>query len=164
MHSSLWYFITMGRSRIVFKRIKVLYHNYLWSGSKSTSRTHVTWDDCSMPKKVKEFNLILAKDAMKTLITKWVMLTLLMGKSNVQIILRIPHQIVATFFPWPIGSLLLSVVFPTILYKGKVQNLTLYYPIIECDGNNGCIPPSDNAKRYFATDSLVQDGIPRFPF
>ena len=32
------------------------------------------------------------------------------------------------------------VVLPTILYKGRVQNLAPYYPIIEGDGKNSYIP------------------------
>ena len=38
------------------------------------------------------------------------------------------------------------VVLPMIFYKGGDQNLAPYYPIMEGDGENGCIPLPDNSK------------------
>jgi hypothetical protein len=60
------------------------------------------------------------------------------------------------------GALLPMVILATILYnRGGVQNLASYYPIVESDGKNDCIHPPDNSRRYFVTQFLVEDGVPR---
>lgn len=33
---------------------------------------HVSWDDITMPKKIKSLSLILLEDATKTLMSKWI--------------------------------------------------------------------------------------------
>ena len=65
------------------------------------------------------------------------------------------------------GPLLPLVVLPTILYKGGgggFRSLAPYYSIVEGDGENGRRTPTDKSIRYFATQPLVEDGIPRLTF
>ena len=158
---SLWYFITVwAGSKKLLGRIKALFCTNLWSGSESTTRARVSWDDCTMPKKVVGIYLILPEDAMKALMSKWVIQTILLGKWNLQIILRYRIKQLQPY-PWSMGSVLPMVVLPTILYKGMIQSLAPYYPIMEGDGKNGCILLPDNSKRYFVTQPLVEDGISR---
>jgi hypothetical protein len=38
-------------SKKVLGRIKALLRNYLWSGTESTTRARVSWDDCTCPRK-----------------------------------------------------------------------------------------------------------------
>ena len=86
--SSLWYFIAVwvGSTRVL-GRIKALLHNYLWSRSENTTKARVNWDDCTMPKKVGGLSLTSSEDAMKVLMNKWITHALLLGKSNLQVIL-----------------------------------------------------------------------------
>ena len=58
------------------------------------------------------------------------------------------------------GSFFLVVVVPTILYQGWIQRLASHYSIVESDGKDGDMPPFNNSRRYFTTQSLVEDGIP----
>lgn len=87
--SSLWCFITVwaGSKKIIWK-IKALLRNYLWSGSENIATTCVSWDDYMMPKEISGPSLISPKDAMKALMSEWIVQALLPNKSNLQIILR----------------------------------------------------------------------------
>ena len=82
------------------RRIKTLVHNYLWIGSESTTIARVNWYNCTMPKKVECLSLILPKNAMKGLMSEWVIQTLLPSKSNLRIILRYHITIRNPRFLW----------------------------------------------------------------
>ena len=60
--------------------MKTLLCNYLWSRSENTTNTHVSRDDCTMPKKVEGLSFILLDDAMKSLMSKWIIQALFLGK------------------------------------------------------------------------------------
>lgn len=70
---------------------------------------------------------------------------------------NLPPMVVGVHPPYGCSS-------PQFSTKGGDQNLAPYYPIMEGDGKNGCIPLPDDSKRYYATQPLVEDGIPRFRF
>ena len=75
--------------------------------------------------------------------------------------IEVPHHVIATFSPWPMGPFSLVVVFPTILYQGSIQSLESHHAIVEGDAKDGGLFPFDNSRRYSATQSPVEDGIPR---
>ena len=62
--SSLLYFIVVwvGSKRVI-GRIEALFHNYLWSGSQNIAKARVSWEDCTIFKKVRGVGLISPKNA-----------------------------------------------------------------------------------------------------
>ena len=48
----------------------------------------VSWDDYTMAKKVGGQSLIFPEDAMRALMSKWIIQALLLGQSNMQVLLR----------------------------------------------------------------------------
>ena len=83
-------------------KIKAFLRNYLWSGSENTTRARVSWDDCTMPKKVGDLSLTSPEHAMKALMSKWVTQALLPEISNLQTVLRhcIKQLQPSTHGPW----------------------------------------------------------------
>jgi len=106
--SSLWYFIGVWvGSKRVLGILKALLHNYLWYGSVNTTGARVNWDDYMMPKKVRGLSFLSPKDAMKALMSKWVIQALLPGKLNLQTILKyhIEQLQPSHHGPWGLSSL-----------------------------------------------------------
>ena len=68
--------------------IKTLICKCLWLGSKNMVKARVNWDDYTMYKKVGDLNLILPKDAIQTLMNKWIIQVLPPRKVNLEMILR----------------------------------------------------------------------------
>ena len=54
------------------EKIKALLCNCLWYGLENKAKARVSWDDCTMPKIVGGLSLISPKNAMKTLMSKWI--------------------------------------------------------------------------------------------
>ena len=129
---SLWYYIVVRVGSMKLLGIKPLLRKYVWSGSENTARARVSWDDCTMPKKVGGLTIISPEDAMKALMSKWVIQALLLGKSNLQTILR--HRI-KQLQPPPMFS-------PHFLTKGGTK---VWHHIIQSwkidDGKNVRMPP-----------------------
>lgn len=89
--SSLWCFIAVwiGSKKILsLEKIKVLLCNYLWFGSENTAITIVTWDGCTMPKRVGGFHLTPPDDAMRALMSKWITQAISHSQLNMQVLLR----------------------------------------------------------------------------
>lgn len=87
--SYLWYFTTVW---VGFKRflvnIKALLHNYLWCGSKNTTRSWLSWDKCMIPKKIGGLSVTSSEDAIKALISKWIIQAVMPDHANMQILVR----------------------------------------------------------------------------
>ena len=101
--SCLWCFIAIwAGSQRAMGKIKALLRTYLWSGSKNATTTHVSWDDYMMPKENSGLSLLSPEDAIKALMSKWIVQALLPGKSNLQIILRCFIMQLQPFYygPW----------------------------------------------------------------
>jgi hypothetical protein len=62
--------------------------NYLWSGSMRRLRSKVSWIQCYQTKGKEGINLINPKDAMITLMCKWLLKAVEPGTSNLHILLR----------------------------------------------------------------------------
>jgi hypothetical protein len=85
-----------------------------------------------MPKKVGGLSLILPEDAMKALMSKWIIQALLQSKSNLQIILRpVLHYASTTFLSRTMGSFLLMAILLKLLYQRWLQSLAPHYLIVE---------------------------------
>lgn len=101
--SSLWHFNAIwARSKRFLMRIKALLCNYLCFGSENMARAWVSWD-CTLPKNVGGLNLISPDDAMKALMSQWIIQDLIPGKLNLRIFVRYLYE-VATFLPRSTGS------------------------------------------------------------
>ena len=78
----------MGWFKKGWGKVKALLRNSMWCGSTNIAYTRVSWDDCTMPKKIGDVGLISPKDAMRLLMSKWNIQALLSDQSNLQILLR----------------------------------------------------------------------------
>jgi hypothetical protein len=57
--SSLWYFVAVWVDfKKVLGKIKAFLCNYLWCGFENMAKACVSWDDCTMPKKVGDLVLL----------------------------------------------------------------------------------------------------------
>jgi hypothetical protein len=79
--SSPWYFIALwaGSGKILWK-VKALLWNHLWYGSKNTARAQTSWDDYTLLKKVGGLSLTSLEDAMRALMSKWIIQALILGQ------------------------------------------------------------------------------------
>jgi hypothetical protein len=87
--SSLWCFTTVwvGLKRVLVN-IKALLRSYLWCGTKNMTRTWVSWDKCMIPKKIGGLSLTSLEDAMKALMSKWIIQAIMPDHANMQILVR----------------------------------------------------------------------------
>lgn len=87
--SSLWCFTTVwvGLKRVLVN-IKALLRSYLWCGTKNMTRTWVSWDKCMIPKKIGGLSLTSSEDAMKALMSKWIIQAIMPDHANMQILVR----------------------------------------------------------------------------
>ena len=69
------------------EKIKALLCICLWYGLENKAKARVSWDDCTMPKIVGGPSLISPKDAMKTLMGKWIIQALLPGKHSTNLLI-----------------------------------------------------------------------------
>ena len=87
MSSPCYFFAIWIGTKKGLGEIKALLRNYLWYGSKNMTWACVSWDDCTIRKKIGGMSLTLPEDAMKTLTSKWIIQALPPSKSNPQSIL-----------------------------------------------------------------------------
>jgi hypothetical protein len=102
--ATLWYFITAWHgSRGVLRKITSLMRNFLWSNKEYKTRIRVNWDDCCIKRKNGGLGIIDPIDALKALLSKWIICAYMLGETNLQILL---HHKLSQFQPvkrltWP---------------------------------------------------------------
>ena len=87
--SSMWHFTTVwvGLKRVLVNN-KALLRNCLWCGSKNMTCTRMSWDDCMILKKIGGLSLTSSEDAMKALMSKWIVQAIMHGHANIQFFTR----------------------------------------------------------------------------
>ena len=69
--SSLWYFLSIWNGSVkAIMKIKAMFKNYIWSGSKHHSRSGVKWHDWCVGKSIGGINLIDPQKATTILLCK----------------------------------------------------------------------------------------------
>ncbi|KAG0596481.1 hypothetical protein M758_UG258500 [Ceratodon purpureus] len=93
----------MGRFRHGPHSIRASLRHFLWAGTDGPARARVRWADCCAAKPERGLGLINPREALSSLMNKWVLPTLEPGHSALHLLIR--HQLVGIQPPgtdrWP---------------------------------------------------------------